>query len=1389
MDIKEILSSKVSLIPKELMPAISFGLIIAAFILIFVFFMICVAYINAKPKPVIKRDDKKSGKTEVVPAKIRHEDLPIISGRIGEFLTLLGVLNAGPVTKIFFKVLEIMKNSTYDIRWRYKLPCFLLTGPDGSGKSTLVDSLNFEHLAADVSAVNSMWKLFQNGAIFELPRMDSSENISKFWSFIGELFIFIRPRRPLDGIILTLPADMLLSDAFDIEKHSREMFEKIFQFQRDVNFRLPIYLIITKMDMVSGFSEFSHFLNDNAKQQIFGWSCPHSIGSAFSTGWISEIFQTISEGIRKAILNFSKEKKISGDLEQAILFEYNINNIKSSLTRYLHSMFQSHNPEDGLLLRGVYFVGRQKQVDLVSAEIVRPSALSPNTNLSFNNSYNDNLYFVQDLFKEKIFKEYNIAYPIRINAIDMNQTEQRNKIVMAVGSTIAALGWFWGNNHIKEKIHEYYLSMTSIKTIMKKIQYLEKNLKGEEDQALINKQAIILLKNIPTLNRFSLFSIFVPQSWFSNLRKEMLETIGLVFDSVIIRAMYIDINMNIKNMLRNIPDNLGALEKKKDLFNIDTFASFQRLREFVKQSCDIERVSGEYNVIRQLEDRKSVADLTSTLFKENFNIADEVKNRVPNKKLIPPKFDIAIFREKIESNLRTIFAAFLNDVLDVTVEKILQSVVQDIDRILEVSRNPALHYSVKDLAKMYGKTLLVVDILKNKNFLWISSDHFAPCPEYSKLMTMLKASSVVGDDCIRELIKTGEVEFHKFKSRLLGYETKLTGKLLSSDIRTVSVGFDNFQKEIQSILDQSFIRTSFNGQLITSILEDKMLIWDLKQLKELTASIDKYYEFSENMPPNMRAQFFDMYKIIARKCFYPIIDSMLGSAQIFDDIPLGHSRDLMENAYKRQAANIRNASFALPKIAKILDDIQEEDNSKDLGFSSMIVSQYETLLERVDALFNQEKPYSAEHAVFDNWNGDKTPQYLDIDSAEELRQYLTAQFGRIRFLAKDLASPVVDILTMPCFIERVKNRPMLNKWKEIISNVDAYESKKPGNSIAALESFISESLSKISIDSFDEQGEIKTISQTKGDYFLSKRSDVATSLLSRADAIKYEQAANSYEKINKFFNANLAKKFPFGKFDQDASLKDIENYVNLYEQNMRTSVDILKRNRDNRKISNHALEFLDSMNDKLIPFLKTWISHSKMSDANSALVSFNVQARPSPDLEALTSSVMDRELLVDNLQIADNANFIFFNGNKVDMVFKWVASSDEKPYEKGASGNLLIKGTEATFSYAGKWALFRMIEENKINSDTESPGGVLLQLNVPIVDASKRNALLSAKMIVKITPMSKDGDKVSPMAWPVFPESCPNLHEDVPENIFDATIANQDGDTSNKNMEETHAPK
>ncbi|MDR2765908.1 MAG: hypothetical protein LBB63_00365 [Holosporaceae bacterium] len=1360
-NVKSLIYSKLSLIPKEFVPMISLAMMIVAFLLAVVFFGVCVLYINSKQKPKIIPKPGAAAAPKIL-ERIRHEDLPILSGRLGEILSLYGFLKAGPVTKIFFRVLEILRNSTYDVRWRYKLPCLMMAGPENSGKTTLLRSLNFEHLAAEIPGMDSMWNLFKKGIIFEFPRIGLEEDEGKFWSFVSELFVFIRPRRPLDGLMITLPADMLLSDVVNIEKHAQEIFDKIFAFQHDVNFRLPIYLLVTKTDLIPGFSEFTRLLNTDFRQQIFGWSCPYSLSNAFSSNWIGEIFRTLSGGIRRGVLCFSREKNISDDLKEAILFESQFRKIEPSLSKYLHTMFHSHNPEDGLILRGVYFVGRSGEVEASSPELLQPAVLSPKSfvNLEMGAALDGNrLCFVQDLFRDKIFREHNLAHPIKLNAIDMTKVEYRNKIILAAGSTIISFGWFFGNNNIKNKIHDYYQVASSLKTSLINIKYLEENLKGDEDQILMNKYTVKMLQNMPVVKWRDLASIFVPQSWFSSLRRELMETVVLVFDSAVVRAMYIDLNLNTKNMLQNVHDKFESNHDKKDLFDVNAFLSFKNLREFTMRLMNIKRASSEYNSMRKLEDRKSVIDLTTTIFKDKFDITEAMKSHVPNKNLTLPKFDMELFRPRIEAKLRMLFTAFLGDIFDKTVEKILQSISDDVEKIVKASRDSASTYAPYDLAKTYNKTMLIADILKNKKFDWVVLDHFAPTDEYVKMIGELKASETVSGGCIKELLQEAEVEFHRFRSRLLEYKTDLTDGLLSENIQTPSVGFDNFQKEIRVLLDQPFIQVVPDGNLTTTILEDKMLIWDIKRLKEISELIDKYHEFAIALPPTMRPQYFEMYKTIARKCFHPSLISLLGSAQIFDDMPLGHSRNLLEDAYKRQATNIRNASVLIPKVVKMLDEMQEEDNRKDLGFSSMLISHYTALLEKIDALFDLETPYSSGQAVFDSWHGDKKPKFLNMEDQNGLRQYLTAQFERIKFLAKDLATPVVDFLVLPNIVERVKNRPLVEKWKSIINSVLDYEAQKPGNSIAALETFLSDNLSKVSMESIDDKGEISAIAEIGGDYFLSKRSNVAKSLLSRAEVVQYDKAAACYNSINKFFNESLGHKFPFDKVEAEASLRDIEKFIELYEQSPAAAAyATLERNREAKVVSAKALEFLKSMN-KVIPFLKTWIAHSKASDPKTAPIAFNFQLRPAPNLEALTSSVLNRTVAINGASVENDANAIFFNDNKVEVAFNWVGSSEEKPYEKGAAGNLSIKGTQASFSYGGKWALLRLLENHKINQETEAAtGGILVQFDVPIVDSSKGNTTLTSKMVMKITPMAKEGDKFTPMEWPQLPKFCPNLY-------------------------------
>lgn len=1382
-DIVGTVKQQLAVIPPELVKPICVGAVAIIVVLFLMLFTLCVVYINMRPKPpVIKKAEKKDQNAAAAPKtpqekpiKMRYEDLPIISGRFGELLALNGLIKVGPITKIFFQVIDIVKNTTYDIRWRYKLPCFMLIGPDGSGKTTLLNSLKFEQLSSGDST--PLWKLFKKGAIFEMPKPDVTEKEGLFWSFIAELFMFIRPRRPLDGLIITVPADMLMSQSVDVESYAKDQFTKVFGFQHDINFKLPIYIMVTKSDLIPGFADFARVIDPQSKQQIFGWSNPNSINVAFSSECIQDIFQTLIDGVRKAILLFSRHKEESESLKKAVLFQHYINLIRNTLSLYLNAMFQAHDPKDGLLLRGVYFTGRPKDLE-VSDEILEPSALSPkqysHIDLKLESSYNDELYFLQDLFKEKIFREHNIAYPIRDDGLDMAKTVFRGKLIFAGASLFISAGWFYGNFHLREKIHQYLHGFNNMRGMLIKLKGMEQDVSTTEEQMILNQQAKKLLQNIPIPSRWELMSFFVPQSWFSHIHKQISDTVSLVFDSVIVRAMFIDLHMNTKTVIGEMDENGDGLGNGNsdrvlreqyahhDVFDIGSFVTFQKLKEFTDKIKTLKKLSKEYNSILHNEDRESMLDLSRELFHDQFDIVEVMRSRSPNKQILPPQFDLQIFEEAIENRLLELFGAFIREVFNGNIDRIFQNICEDIDRLFFVSQQANMSYNNADLARVYQKTLLLSDIMQNKNFAWRADEHFMPSKDWADMVDTLNASEIVDMSCINGLLRSAEVEFQKFKDRIRAHKTKMTGTVVSDDLLSLSQGFDTFQKELKTILDFPFICTPPHAALTTLIMDDKMLMWDPRRLKEVSDLVDKYYDFAGTIPEDIRVQYYENYKSLCRKCFYPTAQAMLGNAQMFDDLPVGTARNLLQDAYKRQADNLRKSSIFLGKVAKFFKEICDEDSAKDCGFAKMVVTHYLGLLEKIDALFNLETPYSTGNEIFDTWTGERNPKFLNIGDGPALKRYLVSQFNRLKFLAKDLASPVVELLSIPVFEADIRDHTLLDKWREIVTSVEDYEAQKPGNSVAALESFLSETLKKVDINSFDPEGEIRSISEEDGDFFENKRASVAKALMSRADIIQYDRAAAAYNAIQSFFNQNLAHKFPFGSSQDEATVTDIERFIKIYDQQQSVNIEgVLKGNAERKNVNPDVFEFLQNLK-KVVEFLRTWISHVKTSDAQSSVMSFLMTMRPSPDAEAFTSSVLERQVRVKNVSINDNSMAVFFNNDPIEVQFVWVEGADERPYDKNLSKNLRIEGVNAIFSFGGRWAMFRMIEEHKMNKSMEYPNGVLLEFDVPV--STQDNTSVTSKMVLKVVPELKDGDKTTPLAWPVFPSRAPGLHDAAASN-------------------------
>jgi type VI secretion system protein ImpL len=103
------------------------------------------------------------------------------------------------------------------------------------------------------------------------------------WRLLLDLLANHRSKRPLDGIILTISAEELLGKLPHelLMRRADRLYMKLWEMQRTLGVRLPVYFLITKCDLVAGFSSFCQEIPEENQQDILGWSNPYSIETSF----------------------------------------------------------------------------------------------------------------------------------------------------------------------------------------------------------------------------------------------------------------------------------------------------------------------------------------------------------------------------------------------------------------------------------------------------------------------------------------------------------------------------------------------------------------------------------------------------------------------------------------------------------------------------------------------------------------------------------------------------------------------------------------------------------------------------------------------------------------------------------------------------------------------------------------------------------------------------------------------------------------------------------------------------------------------------------------------------------------------------------------------------
>lgn len=263
----------------------------------------------------------------------------------------------------------------------YALPWYLVIGESRTGKSSMICNSGLSSPLAQPATSSTLnvtrncdWWFFNEAIILDTagrytipedPQQDSVE-----WEeFLRQLARF-RRKEPVNGIVAAISADKLLklsSEAL-IEQGSL-VRARIEQVMRSLGSNFPVYVMVTKMDLVFGMPEFFRAVPRSRLGQAMGW-CNKSHAPCSDTV-IDTAMNSISDNLRKLRSGILHET----DTPEAeiLIFPGKFQELSPGLRTFCQAVFTDNVYQVTPQFRGIYFSSAHQKIKHGGNEQVEPA--------------------------------------------------------------------------------------------------------------------------------------------------------------------------------------------------------------------------------------------------------------------------------------------------------------------------------------------------------------------------------------------------------------------------------------------------------------------------------------------------------------------------------------------------------------------------------------------------------------------------------------------------------------------------------------------------------------------------------------------------------------------------------------------------------------------------------------------------------------------------------------------------------------------------------------------------------------------------------------------------------------------------------------------------------
>jgi type VI secretion system protein ImpL len=304
------------------------------------------------------------------------------------------------------------------------LPWYVIIGPSAAGKTTAIRSSGIKMplgKGAKVRGVggtrNCDWWMTNDAILLDTAGRWSTEDDDRDeWLAFLDLLKRTRPKKPINGVLLAVSATDLQGTEEELAELGATLRERIDELCGRLDMVVPVYLLVTKCDLIAGFVEMFGDLKDRERGQIWGFTLPVMKSHDAHVDAFAENFDELGEVLeRHALVRLGEERRIEAR-DAIYAFPRQFDSLRQGLVDLTATLFDQNVYQDGPIMRGVYFTSGTQEgspVDRVMASMAEAFGVRPNVIAA--PSTKPKSYFVRDVFQEVVFPDQDIA--IRSSAV------------------------------------------------------------------------------------------------------------------------------------------------------------------------------------------------------------------------------------------------------------------------------------------------------------------------------------------------------------------------------------------------------------------------------------------------------------------------------------------------------------------------------------------------------------------------------------------------------------------------------------------------------------------------------------------------------------------------------------------------------------------------------------------------------------------------------------------------------------------------------------------------------------------------------------------------------------------------------------------------------------